>query len=261
MDELRELLGKFKDGNIKEDEIIKALKIDYIKNLGNNARLDIYRENRTGIPEVVYAESKPTDLLVEIVKSFLDKKNFVIISRIKDEQMEALKKLVKDDDGLSININVQGRIANIFNLKNYKKPKNLGKIGIITAGTSDIPIGEEAKFIVESMGCDVLASYDIGIAGFHRIFDPLSEMMDQGVKVIICIAGMEGTLPGVVSALVDVPVIGVPTSTGYGYGGKGEGALMTMLQSCSPGLAVVNIDNGFGAAAMAALIVISSNKL
>ena len=140
----------------------------------------------------------------------------------------------------------------------YSFSEKGGIVGIITAGSSDIPIAEEAKVILELMGCKVLTSYDVGIAGVHRIFDPLSEMIKVGVHIIIVCAGMEGTLPGVVAALTDVPVIGVPVSSGYGLGGKGIGALTTMLQSCSPGLLIVNIDNGFGAGACAALI---ANKI
>ncbi|TFF88377.1 MAG: nickel pincer cofactor biosynthesis protein LarB, partial [Promethearchaeota archaeon] len=142
--------------------------------------------------------------------------------------------------------------------RSYEFPRKGGKIGLITAGSSDIPIAEEAKVISEAMGCEVFTSYDIGIAGIHRIFEPLSEMIQKGAHIIIVCAGMEGTLPGVVAALVDVPVIGVPISSGYGLGEKGQGALITMLQSCSPGLLVVNIDNGFGAGASAALI---ANKI
>ena len=142
--------------------------------------------------------------------------------------------------------------------KSFRFEKKKGVVGIITAGTSDIPVAEEAKEILISMGCEVMASYDVGIAGVHRIFSPLSKMIKEGVHVIIVCAGMEGTLPGVVAFLVDVPVIGVPISSGYGLGANGKGALITMLQSCSPGLVVVNIDNGFGAGASAALI---ANKM
>jgi hypothetical protein len=125
---------------------------------------------------------------------------------------------------------------------------------VLAAGTSDIPAAEEAKVTAEVMGCQVLAYYDVGIAGIHRLMEPLRETLVQDVSAIVVVAGMEGALPSVVRGLVPVPVIGVPTSTGYGYGGKGEAALMTMLQSCAPGLTVVNIDNGFGAGATAALI-------
>jgi hypothetical protein len=130
-----------------------------------------------------------------------------------------------------------------------------GKIGIITAGTSDIYIAEEAKAMIELMSADVITAYDVGISGLHRIFPPLKNMLENDVDIIIVIAGMEGTLPSVVASLVDIPVIGVPAPTGYGQGEKGSGALTTMLQSCAPGLAVVNIGNGFGAAVTAILFL------
>ncbi|MFX0060088.1 MAG: nickel pincer cofactor biosynthesis protein LarB, partial [Candidatus Heimdallarchaeota archaeon] len=157
------------------------------------------------------------------------------------------------NDNYVMQINDLAKIL-IIKEKSYEFESKGGKVGIITAGSSDIPVAEESKVIAQSMGCEVITSYDLGIAGIHRLFTPLSEMIKEGVHVIIVCAGMEGTLPGVVAALVDVPVIGVPISSGYGLGEKGVGALTTMLQSCSPGLLVVNIDNGFGAGASAALI-------
>ena len=127
-------------------------------------------------------------------------------------------------------------------------------MGILTAGTADIPVAEEAKTVLEEMGYEVLAEYDVGVAGVHRLFPSLRKMLENDVKVLIVVAGMEGALPSLVASLVDVPVIGVPTSTGYGIGGGGVGALISMLQSCSLGLVVVNIDNGVGAGIAAALI-------
>jgi len=144
----------------------------------------------------------------------------------------------------------------------YKKPlkKTKGKIGIITAGTSDIGIAEESRLMCESMGCSCITSYDVGIAGLHRIFPVLKEFVKAGVDAIIVVAGMEGALASVVSSTVNVPIVGVPTSIGYGYGEKGIAALAAMLQSCSLGLTVVNIDNGIGAGAAAAKIVNQINK-
>ncbi|MDP9351573.1 MAG: nickel pincer cofactor biosynthesis protein LarB, partial [Chloroflexota bacterium] len=129
-----------------------------------------------------------------------------------------------------------------------------GRVGVLSAGSSDIPYAEEASVVAMQMGCTVRHIYDVGVAGLHRLFPPLRGLLQEGVDVIVVAAGMDGALPAVVSGLVDVPVIGLPTSTGYGAGGAGLAALLTMLQSCSPGLAVVNIDNGVGAGAMAALI-------
>ena len=138
--------------------------------------------------------------------------------------------------------------------------KSGAKIGIITAGTSDIGIAEEAKLMCESMNCECITSYDIGIAGLHRTFPILKEFVKADVDVIIVAAGMEGALASVVSSMVNVPVIGVPTSVGYGYGEKGIAALASMLQSCSLGLSVVNIDNGIGAGAVAAKIANQNSK-
>ena len=129
-----------------------------------------------------------------------------------------------------------------------------GVIAILSAGTGDLPVAEEAKVTAEVMGCKVLTFYDVGVAGIHRLVEPLKAILEQEVSAVVVVAGMEGALPSVVRGLLPIPVIGVPTSVGYGYGAKGEAALMSMLQSCSPGLTVVNIDNGFGAGATAALI-------
>ena len=139
--------------------------------------------------------------------------------------------------------------------KNPRTTKNnFYKVGIIAAGTSDIYVGEEARLVCESMNCDCICSYDVGIAGLHRIFPVLKQFIESEVNVIIVVAGMEGALASIVSSIADVPVIGVPTSIGYGYGEKGIAALASMLQSCSLGLTVVNIDNGVGAGAAAANI-------
>ncbi len=136
----------------------------------------------------------------------------------------------------------------------YRAPEPRGCVGLLTAGTSDIPVAEEAAMVIAHMGCRVERGYDTGVAGVHRLLEPLTRMIETGADVLVVVAGMEGALPSVVAGLVDVPVIGVPTSTGYGLGGDGTAALYSILQSCSPGLVAVNIDNGVGAGAAAALI-------
>ena len=136
----------------------------------------------------------------------------------------------------------------------YVRRSTGGHVGLISAGTSDIPMAEEAALISEEMGCRVTCIYDVGVAGLHRLMLPLSDLLTDGVDVIIVAAGMDGALPSVVAGLVPVPVIGLPTSIGYGLGGKGVAALLSMLQTCAPGLSVVNIDNGVGAGITAALI-------
>lgn len=259
LENIKEILNRLLEKRCSLEEAEKLLKANIIEKVGDLAKLDILRKMRTGIVEVVFAENKDSEMLIEIIKSFLKSKKFCIISRFTDNQKEAVYNEFGRNDELSLEVNDLAKTI-IVRLKSFKFKEAGGKIGVITAGTSDIAVAEEAKIIAQSMGCEVFSSYDLGIAGIHRIFEPLVEMIKKGVHVIIVCAGMEGTLPGVVAALVDVPVIGVPISTGYGLGEKGKGALITMLQSCSPGLLVVNIDNGFGAGASAALIANQSVK-
>ena len=256
MDEFKEILRKCQEKEISIEEAEKLLRADMIERVGDLAQLDIFRKARTGVPEVIYAQNKDPQMVIEIINSFIKKNEFAIISRFTQEQLVLITKNFESKD-YDIEVNELGKIITIKE-KSFNFVDKEGRVGIITAGSSDIPVAEEAKVIAEVMGCKVFTSFDVGIAGFHRIFTPLSEMIRNEVDVIIVCAGMEGTLPGVVAALVDVPIIGVPVSSGYGLGEKGMGALTTMLQSCSPGLVVVNIDNGFGAGASAAMI---ANKI
>jgi hypothetical protein len=257
MEDIREVLKKLMEKKCTLEEAEILLKANLIEEVGDLAKLDVFRKLRTGIVEVIYAENKSPDVLLDIIKTFLKRNKFVIVSRYKEDQLQLIEKAYLKDKEYEMDINPQAKTI-IIKSVDYEFKKKGGLIGIITAGSSDIPVAEEAKVIAQAMGCQVLTSYDLGIAGIHRIFQPLSAMITKGVQVIIVCAGMEGTLPGVVAALVDIPVIGVPVSSGYGLGEKGIGALTTMLQSCSPGLLVVNIDNGFGAGASAALI---ANKI
>lgn len=258
MTDIKDILKQLIDKKLTIEDAEKLLKASSIENVGNFAKLDIFRKSRTGIPEVVYAQNKDPQVLIQIIDSFLTRNKYAIISRYKEEHKELIiSKYEENPELYDVEVNELGKII-IVKEKTYQFDKRGGIIGIITAGSSDIPVAEEAKTIAIAMGCEVLTSYDVGIAGIHRLFTPLSEMIKKGVHVIIVCAGMEGTLPGVVASLVDVPVIGVPISSGYGMGEKGKGALITMLQCCSPGLLVVNIDNGFGAGASASLI---ANKI
>ena len=256
MDEMKDILKELLDEKISIEEAEKLLKAKLIEDVGDLAKLDVFRKTRTGVPEVIYAQSKNAQMVLDIVTSFLKSKKFAIVSRYNEEHEALIVKSFKNNN-YDVIINTLGKII-VVKEKSFDFERKNGVVGIITAGTSDIPVAEEAKEILKSMGCEVITSYDVGIAGVHRIFSPLSNMVKKGAHVIIVCAGMEGTLPGVVASLVDVPVIGVPISSGYGLGANGKGALITMLQSCSPGLLVVNIDNGFGAGASAALI---ANKM
>lgn len=222
-----------------------------IKHIKDLARLDICREKRSGIPEVILASGKEPKSVAKLLINMAKEKGKAIATRVDKNCLAEVRKQVPK--GYRLKHYAKARMAVLIK-RGYKNKKAGGKVGIIAAGTSDIPVAEEARATCEELGCEVIYAYDVGVAGLHRLFSPLERMLGVKASVIIVVAGMEGALPTVVKGLVDVPVIGVPTSVGYGYGGKGESALMTMLQSCSPGLVVVNIDNGFGAGAAAVLI-------
>ncbi len=217
--------------------------------VGDYARLDVSRAARKGVPEVVYAEGKTTEQLVAVVERFLVHGETVLCSRVTPEQAAALATGVAAD----IDHDEQSRVV-VARRPGADAVSRGGVVGILAAGTSDLGVAGEAAAMCRAMGVDVLTACDVGVAGLHRLAAPLEDMRAAGAAAIVVAAGMEGALPSVVAGLVDVPVIGLPTSTGYGMGGRGEAALLGMLQSCSPGLVVVNIDNGIGAGATAALI-------
>ncbi len=214
------------------------------------ARPDLERERRKGVPEVILASNKTVAQSLTIARIFLERTGRAILSRVPPDLESAL---IEEHAQCEFEWYAASRTAILRNAK-FSAPQTGGLVGILTAGTSDQPIAEEAGIVCREMGCTVLTAYDVGVAGLHRLFDPLKQFLSQGVDVLIVAAGMDGALPSVVSGLVDVPVISLPTSVGYGMGGQGQAALLAMLQTCSPGLAVVNIDNGVGAGAMAALI-------
>ena len=247
---MRGILDRLLAGEISVDEAQKLLRIRSIEDV-RNATLDIHRESRTGVPEVVWAQDKSPAKVVEIASALVEAEGRAIVSRASVEHVEALQEALSPEWELQ----VSEEASLVVVRRREAERRKLGrKIGVMTAGTSDVAVAEEARIIAQEMGCDVIAAYDVGIAGFHRHLRPLKQMIEANVDAIVVVAGMEGALPSVVASLVDVPVIGVPSSVGYGFGGKGIGALTSMLQSCSPGLCTVNIDNGFGAGAFAALI-------
>jgi len=247
-----EVLKKFRQGKITLGEAEKKIKCYRIEEIENLARVDVDREKIAGIPEAVFAESKDAKDVAKIAVKLAKEKGYALVTKAREEDLREIKKA--GDKLISAEYNPKGKTI-VVKRKNYKfrKLKN-ARIAVIAAGTSDIGIAEEAKTAAEVMGCEAITAYDVGIAGMHRLFSPLKSILQKKVAAIVVVAGMEGALPSVVASLVDVPVIGVPTSVGYGIGGKGVSALLSMLQSCAPGLAVVNIDNGFGAGVFAALI-------
>ena len=217
---------------------------------GSEARLDFGREARKGIPEIVFGQGKSDDQIVAIMRAFVERNGRALGSRLRPA---TLARLAAEFAECHVDARPTARAAAIH-APGYQRPVTGGRIGVLTAGTSDIPVAEEARLVAEEMGCDVAALYDVGVAGLHRLLDPLRELLGTEVAALVVAAGMDGALPSVVAGLAPVPVIGVPTSVGYGAGGKGRAALLSMLQTCAPGLVVVNIDNGVGAGATAALI-------
>jgi hypothetical protein len=260
---MRVVLQQVIAGKISLEEAEKKLKSMQIKELGDFAKLDASRDMRTGFPEAIFAEGKEEEELIKIIKS-CSPDGELLVTRIGTKRYDSIKSRLDEfvaSPGLKIEYHPRARILVVKGQETTgQENETIGKIGLITAGTSDIPVAEEARVVAEEAGCQVISSYDVGVAGIHRLFSQIAKMMDERVKAIIVVAGMEGALPSVVAGLVDVPVIGVPTSIGYGVGEGGFAALNSMLQSCAPGIAVVNIDNGFGAAVFVTTLLRSSLK-
>lgn len=217
-----------------------------------SARPDLERQARKGVPEVIIADRKTVEQSLQIARRFLEAKGRAILSRVPPELEASLRAEFEGEANLEW---LPEPRAAVLRSGDNQPTQTGGRVGVITAGTSDIAWAEEAALLCREMGCQVFAAYDVGVAGIHRLWEPLRFLLDEAqVDVIIVAAGMDGALPSVVTGLVDVPVIGLPTSVGYGMGGKGEAALLSMLQTCAPGMAVVNIDNGIGAGAIAGLV-------
>jgi NCAIR mutase (PurE)-related protein len=241
--EVEKLLKDVKTGQTSIEDALTVLKDFPYTDLGF-ARIDNHREMRTGYPEIIYCAGKTVDQVKEIFRVMAIKENNVIGTRSNTEMYEAVKTILPDI--------VHYPMARIISLQKKKPAIPESLIAVITAGTSDMPVAEEAAITAELLGNKVLRIYDAGVAGIHRLVDKLPEI--RRCRVVIVIAGMEGALASVVGGLVDKPVIAVPTSVGYGANFGGISALLAMLTSCSTGVTVVNIDNGFGAGFSASMI-------
>ncbi|SDB07838.1 hypothetical protein SAMN02910317_00366 [Ruminococcaceae bacterium FB2012] len=240
---IRELLRKVSSGEISEDEAVLLLKKAPFADIGF-AKPDTHRGLRQGWPEVIYGEGKTSEQIVKICEAMrVGGQQSVLITRLSEEKASAV------GSAFPLEYNAAGRIGLIG-----ERPaaEGIGKIVVATGGTSDIPVAEEAAFTAEALGSKVVRLYDVGVAGLHRLLSHLDEIMTA--RVIIAIAGMEGALASVIAGLADCPVIAVPTSVGYGASFGGLSALLSMLNSCSSGVSVVNIDNGFGAGYQANMI-------
>ena len=241
--EVEKLLKDVKKGETSIEDALEVLKNFPYTDLGF-ARIDHHREMRTGYPEIIYCAGKSVEQVREIFRVMSEKESNVIGTRANNEMYEAVRSILTDA--------VYYPVARIISLQKKKPKVPESRIAIITAGTSDMPVAEEAAVTAELLGNNVLKIYDAGVAGIHRLVDKLPEI--RNCRVIIVIAGMEGALASVVGGLVDKPVIAVPTSVGYGANFGGISALLAMLTSCSTGVTVVNIDNGFGAGFAASMI-------
>ena len=244
---IRELLENVKNNTIDIDGALDKLKNLPYEDIGY-ANIDHHRQLRNGYPEVIYCEGKSDEHILGIIKTMNDKGSNILGTRCRKETYEKLKEIYP-------NVKYE-ELSKILMIQNHEI-ENLGKgkIVVVTGGTSDIPVADEAYHTASFFGNDVERVYDVGVAGIHRLLSK-KEILNSA-RVIVVVAGMEGALPSVVGGLVDVPVIAVPTSVGYGANFGGLSALLTMLNSCASGISVVNIDNGFGAGYLASMI----NKL
>jgi hypothetical protein len=240
---LRELLLAFRRGEVTLDEVLARLRHLPYEDLGF-AKLDHHRLLRQGFPEVVFGQGKTPEQIAAIVVRLLERGSVVLVTRTDEAAYTAVHRVVPEA--------VYHPHARMITIRRDPPPEPEGLIAVVSAGTADIPVAEEAAITAEALGSRVARFYDVGVAGLHRllsIWEPLAE-----ARVVVCVAGMEGALPSVVGGLVGVPVIAVPTSIGYGVGHGGLAALLGMLNSCAANVVVVNIDNGFGAGVVASLI-------
>jgi len=241
---LRDLLRQVEGGSLSVDDALERLKGLPFEDLGF-AKVDHHRGLRLGLPEVVYGEGKSARQVIAIAGRLLEQGANVLVTRLDAEKAEVLRAEIGD-----ARYDEHARLATVVRQPIEKRGR--GRIVVVGAGTSDLPVTEEAAITAELLGNEVERVHDVGVAGIHRLFAHSELLRDAAVLIVV--AGMEGALPSVVGGLVDRPVIAVPTSIGYGASFGGLAALLAMLNSCAPGITVVNIDNGFGAAVAASLI-------
>jgi NCAIR mutase (PurE)-related protein len=246
MDELEKTLAAVASGELSVESAAGRLKRGEVRYLDEFAALDLGRSVRKGVPEVVYARSKSPAQVATICATLLESHERVIVSTPTPEHEARIRATLPETQ-----LRWAGRSLMIGG---GEPAPSGGRVGALSAGTSDLPVLEEALAVAGEMGASVMGFHDVGVAGVHRLAGPLEELRAFDPDCLVVAAGMEGALPSVVSGLVAVPVIGLPTSTGYGLGGDGTAAILGMLQTCSPGLSVVNVDNGVGAGATAAMI-------
>ena len=243
MNEIKGILTAVKEGTLSVDEAVQKLKLQPFEELGY-AKVDLHRRVRQGTAEVIYGAGKTAEQILGIVRKMQEnEQKTVLITRLSPEKAALM------EDELSFTYHATAQLGLVGQIPT---PDGLGTILVMTGGTSDIPVAEEAALTAEALGNRVQRLYDVGVSGIHRLLSHMEEIMSA--SVIIAIAGMEGALASVIGGLADCPIIAVPTSVGYGAAFKGMAALLSMLNSCASGVGVVNIDNGFGAGYLAAMI-------
>ncbi|PID55806.1 1-(5-phosphoribosyl)-5-amino-4-imidazole-carboxylate carboxylase [candidate division KSB3 bacterium] len=241
--QLYKLLHDLQEKHIDIDSAVETLKALPYHDMGF-AKIDTHRHLRLGVPEVIFCQGKRLDQIVRIAERLVQDNKNIMATRADPEVFDAIQQRIGHAE--------YSDLARIVVIKPQPFPKKVGRIAVVCAGTADVPVAEEARVVAETLGNHVETFYDVGVAGIHRLLDQCHNIMRA--NVIITVAGMEGALASVVGGLSDKPVIAVPTSVGYGASFHGLSALLTMLNSCAPGISVVNIDNGFGAAYQAHLI-------
>lgn len=253
--ELDKILQRLEGGDISWAEAKKMISLYSIERIEDMVQLDTDRAHRRGVPEVILAEPKRLKDIISIIKRH-PKTEPLVVSRIQDEHMSQVLSL---GSKLGLNVDI-GQNSSTILFYDAEPQEDMGVVGILTAGTSDIPVAEEARLVCRAMGCKTVSHYDVGIAGLHRTFPVIRDMIKSETDCIVVAAGMEGALATLVASMVEIPVIGVPVSVGYGYGADGMASLAAMLQSCALGLTVVNIDGGVAAGAAAAGVARSAHR-
>lgn len=234
--EAKQLLERFRAGKASEDEVLRAFQAAPVADLGF-AQVDLHRALRKNFPEVIFGAGKTPQQVLAIATKLVEREQHVLVTRITPDHARVVRKKFRRA--------VHHEAARCITIEGAPRAKRPGTIAVVSAGTSDLPVAEEAAITAEIMGNNVERIHDVGVAGLHRLLRRVEDI--QRANVVIAVAGMEGALPSVVAGLVSRPVIAVPTSVGYGANFHGLAALLAMLNSCASGLTVVNIDNGFGA--------------
>ena len=243
MSELKQVLASVKNGTLSVEDALLKIRTQPFEDIGF-AKVDLHRKFRQGAAEVIYGAGKTPAQMLGILRTMqAHGQKTVLITRLREEAAEEIGREIPLQYDKTAGVGIVGTLP---------QPDGIGRIAVVTGGTSDIPVAEEAALTAQTLGNEVLRLYDVGVAGLHRLLSNLDEIMSA--SVVIAIAGMEGALASVVGGLVDCPVIAVPTSVGYGASFGGVSALLSMLNSCASGVSVVNIDNGFGAGYLASRI-------